>query len=131
MIWKSSTLHHIKGLFSITNKPTRSSLKDFDWKKRFFKLNPNEQVSALTKTVLNIMSNFIPNEIILADDRDPPRITSKLKSMIQEKNLLYKKYLKPNNTLKWPRNISSIFSNSGTSSVSKWGFQEILWKTFK
>ena len=43
------------------------------------------------------MSNFIPNETILIDDRDPPWITRKLKSMIQEKNLFYKKYLKPNN----------------------------------
>ena len=43
------------------------------------------------------MSNFIPNETILVDDRDPPWITSKLKSMIHEKNLFYKKYLIPNN----------------------------------
>ena len=28
---------------------------------------------------------------------DPPWMTGKLKSMIQEKNLFYKKYLKPNN----------------------------------
>ena len=43
------------------------------------------------------MSNFIPNEIILIDDWDPTWITSKLKRIIQEKNVLYKKYLKPNN----------------------------------
>ena len=51
----------------------------------------------LIKTVLNIMSNFIPNEAVLVDDRDPLWITSKLKSMIHEKNLFYKKYLKSNN----------------------------------
>ena len=43
------------------------------------------------------MSNFIPNETILVDDRDPSWITRKLKSMIQMKNLFYKKYLRPNN----------------------------------
>ena len=43
-----------------------------------------------------MMSNFIPNESVLVDDRDPPWITSKLKSTIQEKNLFYKKYLEPN-----------------------------------
>ena len=43
------------------------------------------------------MSNFIPNETILVDDRDPPWITRKLKSMIQVKNLFCKKYLKRNN----------------------------------
>ena len=51
----------------------------------------------LTITLLNIMSNFIPNETKLVDDRDPPWITRKLKSMIQEKNLFYKKCLKSNN----------------------------------
>ena len=71
------------------------SLESFDWKNAFSNCNPNEQVSVLTK--LNIMSNFIPNETILVDERDPPCITKKTKSMIQEKNLFYKKYLKPNN----------------------------------
>ena len=34
---------------------------------------------------------------MLIDDRDPPRATSKLRGIIQEKNLFYKKQLKPNN----------------------------------
>ena len=62
----------------------------------FSNCNPDRQVSVLTKTLLNIMSNFIPNETILVDERDPLWITRKLKSMIQDKNLFYKKYLKPN-----------------------------------
>ena len=33
----------------------------------------------------------------MVDDRVPPWITRKLKSMIQEKDLYYKKYLNPNN----------------------------------
>ena len=80
---------------------TKRSLESFDWKNAFSNCNPNEQVYVLTKTLLNIMSNFIPNETILVDDRDPPWITRKLKSMIQEKNLFYKKYLKPNNQEKF------------------------------
>ena len=72
-------------------------LESFDWKNAVSNGNPNEQVSVLTKTLLIIMSNFIPNETILVDDRDPPWITRKLKSVIQEKNLFCKKYLKPNN----------------------------------
>ena len=75
----------------------KRSLESFDWKNAFTNCNLNEQVSVLTKTLLNIMSNFIPNETILVDDRDPPWITRKLKSMIQEKNLFCKIYLKPNN----------------------------------
>ena len=56
----------------------KRSLENFDWKNVFSNWNPNEQVSVLTKTVVDIMSNFIPNETILIDDRDPPWITSKL-----------------------------------------------------
>ena len=61
-------------------------LESFDEKNAFSNCNSNEQVSVLTKTLLNIMSNFIPNETILVDDRDPPWITRKLKGMILEKN---------------------------------------------
>ena len=73
-------------------------LKNFDWKNDFLNCNPNEQVSVLTRTVLDILSNLKPNKAVLVNDRDPPWITSKLKSIIQEKNLFYKKnHLKPNN----------------------------------
>ena len=50
----------------------KRSLERFDWKNAFSNCNPNEQVSVLTKTLLNIMSSFIPNETVLVNDRDPP-----------------------------------------------------------
>ena len=75
----------------------KRSLENFDWKNAFSNCNPNEDVSVLTKTVLNIMSNVIPNETVLVGDRDPTWITSKLKSMIQMKKLFYKKCLKSTN----------------------------------
>ena len=74
----------------------KRSLENFDWQNVFLNCNPNEQASVLTKIILNIMSILVYYEYI-GDDRDPPWITSKLKSMIQEKNLFYKKDLKPNN----------------------------------
>ena len=75
----------------------KRSLENFDWKNAFSNCNPNEDVSVLTKTVLNIMSNVTPNETVLVGDRDPTWITSKLKSMIQMKKLFYKKCLKSTN----------------------------------
>ena len=76
----------------------------------------------LTRTILNIVSNFIPNETVLVNERNPLWITSKSKSAIQVRNLFYKKHLKPNNqeTLKHflklgiPRR--SIMKNSQTLS---------------
>ena len=35
--------------------------------------------------MLKIMSNFIPNETVIIDDRDPPWINSKMKFLIQTK----------------------------------------------
>ena len=61
----------------------KRSLATFDWKNALLNFNPNEKVSVLTTTVLNIVSNFIPNEIVLVNDRNPLWITSKLKSITQ------------------------------------------------
>ena len=55
----------------------KRSSEGFDWKNAFSNCNPNEQVSVLTKTLLNIMGNFIPNETILVEDREPPWVTRK------------------------------------------------------
>ena len=44
------------------------------------------------------MSNSIPNETILIDDRDPSCINKKIKGLIHQKNLVYKKKLKENNS---------------------------------
>ena len=44
----------------------------FDWDKAFIDKSTEEKASILTKTILNIMINFILNEIVTIDDRDPP-----------------------------------------------------------
>ena len=40
------------------------------------------------------MTNFIPDEIKIFNDREPPWINNKVKTMIQEKNKIYQLYLK-------------------------------------
>ena len=72
----------------------RSSLNNFDWNTAFFNKNIDEQVETFNNVLLNIMSNFIPNEVITVNDRDPPWITSNIKNKISYKNLLFGKYIK-------------------------------------
>ena len=48
------------------------AIQGFDWNKAFSDKSTEEKASILTKTILNIMSNFIPNEIVTIDDGDPP-----------------------------------------------------------
>ena len=44
------------------------------------------------------MSNFIPNEIVTIDGRDPPWINNKIKSLIKNKNEYFKNCVKTNNS---------------------------------
>ena len=40
------------------------------------------------------MTNFFPNKTKIFNDREPPWINNKVKTMIQEKNKIYQLYLK-------------------------------------
>ena len=54
----------------------------------------NERVSILINTIINIMSNCLPDEAVTIDNRDPPWINDKIKNLIQTEKRLYKNYLK-------------------------------------
>ena len=40
------------------------------------------------------MSNYVPNEVVTIDDRDPPSINDKIKNLVQTEKRLCKNYLK-------------------------------------
>ena len=48
------------------------SVKICDWSYLFSSKNVHKQVELFNKPLLNIFRNFIPNKIILCDDKDPP-----------------------------------------------------------
>ena len=54
--------------------------------------DPNWQIQTFTKIFMNIMTNFIPNEIKRIVPRDPPWITKPLKTMLNRKNRFFKNY---------------------------------------
>ena len=51
-------------------------INNFNWGKFFSNTNINEKVSLSNKTLLNILSNYIPHETIICDDKYPPRLNS-------------------------------------------------------
>ena len=53
----------------------------------------NNKVHIFNKTIKNIMSNYIPHETIICDDRDPPWINKDMKQLISDKNHAYKSYI--------------------------------------
>ena len=60
-------------------------------KNPFCNVSGDEKVY-FTKTLLNIIQNFIQHEIIICDDRDPPWIKKEIKKLVVEKNLAFKTY---------------------------------------
>ena len=55
-------------------------------------LDPNRQVDILNQTVLNIMSNFVPNEVVTVRPRDPEWFTNDIKKLLRKQHKVFKRY---------------------------------------
>ena len=67
---------------------TSKAIEVFDWHKSFLDKSADEKTFILTKTILNTKhtkSNLNPNETVTTDNRDPPWINNKIKSLIKNK----------------------------------------------
>ena len=75
----------------------RRAIDQFDWLTALSNVNVDEKVYFFTKTMLNIIQNFIPQKTIIfddrddiiCDDRDPPWINRVSKKLMIEKNLAF------------------------------------------
>ena len=77
----------------------------FNWDRAFKNSNVNDMVDICTKTIYNILSNFIPHQTITIDDKDPPWFNTKIKSLLQEKNKIYKNVRKDRNNTQLLRKL--------------------------
>ena len=69
----------------VNNDLIQRSISQFNWERAFSNKGVNKQISIFNETILNIMTNFIPHETKIFNDRKPPQINNKVKTMIQEK----------------------------------------------
>ena len=71
------------------------SMNNFPWFEHL-NLNPNInwQVKSFIEIFLNIMSNYIPNEVKRFVPRNPPWINKQLKTTLNKKNRLFQNYKK-------------------------------------
>ena len=88
LILKSFTHHLTPAGFGIKGL----SINEFDWDRAFANKHVDEKASIFNKIVLNILSDFIPHEVIVCDDKDPPWFNGKIKSLINEKPGTYNAY---------------------------------------
>ena len=86
----------------------RRSLNGFDWDRAFANKHVDEKVEIFNKTVFNVLSNFIPHEVIVCDDKDPPWFNGKIKSLINEKLRTYNAYRKNIGNSQLRKNLSSL-----------------------
>ena len=56
--------------------------------------NPTEQVDFLNQCILNIMSNYVPNEVKTICPREPEWLNRDVKNLLRKQNKIYKKYKK-------------------------------------
>ena len=59
---------------------------------RFANSDVSEKVYLFNKIIKNIVSNYIPSETIVCNDRDPPWINNNIKKLINDKNCAYTSY---------------------------------------
>ena len=77
----------------------RRAIEQFDWLRALSNVNVDEKVYFFTKTLLNIIQNFIPHETIICYDRYPPWINKEIKKLLIEKNLAFKSYCYSNRNM--------------------------------
>ena len=82
----------------------RKAISEFPWERCFANSDVDEKVYLFNKTINNIVSNYIPRETIICNDKDPPRINKNIKKLINDKNLACKSYRQNENN-------SSTFQN--------------------
>ena len=80
----------------------------FDWDRAFTNSNVSNMVEICTKTIQNILSNFIRHQTITIDDKDPPWFNTKIKSLLQKKNKIYKNISKDRNNTQLLRKLEHL-----------------------
>ena len=69
----------------VNTEVIKKAISEFNWQRAFLNTTVDEKVGIFTKTVFNIISNFIPHETILCNDKDPPWFNKKIRTLIKEK----------------------------------------------
>ena len=74
----------------------RRSDDDFCWENRFSNTDANLKAYFFHEIIKNILSNSIPHETIVCDDRNAPWINNKIRNLNAEKNIAKKSCLQNN-----------------------------------
>ena len=65
-------------------------------RKAFYNTNVTKKVSIFNEAILNVLSNYISRVTLTCNDKNPPWFNSQIKSLLQDKNKLYKDFQRSN-----------------------------------
>ena len=69
------------------------AISNFPWQVTLRRhCDPNRQVDILNQTVLNVMSNYVPNKVITVCPREPEWFNSNIKKVLRKQNKVFKRY---------------------------------------
>ena len=86
----------------------KRAIEKFDWQRAILNTSVNKKVVIFNNTVLNILSNFIPHETIVCDDKDPPWFNNKIKALIQAKNTAFNNFRNNSGNSELKRHLVSL-----------------------
>ena len=64
-------------------------------------------------TLINIVQNFVSDETIICDDRDPPWINKEIKKLIEQKKQFYKQFIRSDKTLLYINQFKALYDKLG------------------
>ena len=81
----------------------RQQLSEINWDSLFVENNVDETSTNITKCILNIADEVIPNRFIHIKRTDHPWITKEIKKLIRNKNRIHKKAKRINSFYQWEK----------------------------
>ena len=91
------------------------AIEIFNWEKVFQNKNIHDHLKLFNETIVNIVSNYIPNKCITCNNKEPPWSNDHTKHLINQKNEIFKKYLKDGNPTSVQENLQNLYMGSNRS----------------
>ena len=98
----------------------RRAISNSNWEKAFHNTNVTKKVPIFNETILNVPSNYIPHETLTCEDKDPSWFNFQIKSLLQNKNKLYKDFRRSNTNaqlLNKLNHLKTILNHLGVAST--------------
>ena len=72
------------------------AINEFNWDNAFSNIDIDKKLRFLANYFVRYLSNHCPSKTIICNDTDPPWLTDKIKTLIEENNALCKSFSKSN-----------------------------------